>query len=93
MKKKRYGRIKGIRIVLTVCICITLWALLMQIVNVVESISVFRDYNEYNIARDLDGGIPFFLQSDERWAEKNMAAAIWKSADAGLLAFPWSGVV
>lgn len=94
MKKKRYGRIKGIRIVLTVCICITLWALLMQIVNVVESISVFRDYNEYNIARDLDGGIPFFLQSDERWAEKKYGSSDMEISGCGptCLSMVWCGL-
>lgn len=94
MKKKRHGRIKGIRIILAVCICITTWALLMQIVNVVESISVFRDYNEYNIARDLDGGIPLFLQSDERWADKKYGSSDMEISGCGptCLSMVWCGL-
>lgn len=94
MKKKKYGKIKSIRIVLAVFTGITMWALLMQISNIFESISVFRDYNEFHISRDLNGEIPLFLQSDERWADRKYGSSDMEISGCGptCLSMVWCGL-
>lgn len=77
------NRIRKIRVLLILLTGIMIWALLMQTANLFESITVFKDYNEYNISRDLDGGIPLFLQSDKRWADKKYGSSDMEISGCG----------
>lgn len=80
---KKRNRIRKIRVLLILLTGIMIWALLMQIANLFESITVFKDYNEFNISRDLDGKIPLFLQSDERWADKKYGSSDMEISGCG----------
>lgn len=80
---KKRSRMRKYQIVLSVLTVIMIWTLLMQIANLFESITVFKDYNDFNISRDLNGGIPLFLQSDERWADKKYGSSDMEISGCG----------
>lgn len=69
-ENRKQKRIKIIRFVLILLTGIVSWIFIMQLSNLLESIPVFNDHNECNLSREIDDGIPLFLQSDERWADK-----------------------